>query len=280
MKNYNIKDKKRIVDNWFNYLQNQISNQFFDLETNLSKSSKKIFVNEWKKDNPKHGGGKSILIKNGKIFDKVGINKSTVSGIFKKKFRKNILGADKNGRYWASGVSVVAHMKNPHIPALHFNTRFIVTSTEWFGGGIDATPCIQDKNEADFFHKKLKQLCIKNKKNYRKYKNWCDEYFFLPHRNEPRGLGGIFYDYLDSKNWESDFSFTKDVGQTFLNSYVNITKKTMHLKWNDSDKNLQSFRRSRYAEFNLLHDRGTKFGLQTNGNIDAIFMSLPPRTGW
>ena len=127
----------------------------------------------------------------------------------------------------------------------------------------------------------LKEICEKYKKgSYYKYKNWCDEYFFLPHRNEPRGLGGIFYDYLDSKNWESDFSFTKDVGQTFLNSYINITKKTMHLKWNDSDKNLQSLRRSRYAEFNLLHDRGTKFGLQTNGNIDAIFMSLPPRTGW
>ena len=279
MKIYTIEDKKRIVDNWFNYLQNQISSQFFDLETNLSKSSKKIFVNEWKKDNPKHGGGKSIIIKNGKVFEKVGINKSTVSGIFEKKFRKNILGADKNGKYWASGVSVVAHMKNPHIPALHFNTRFIVTSKEWFGGGIDATPCIQDKREAVFFHKKLKQLCIKNKKNYKKYKNWCDEYFFLGHRNEPRGIGGIFFDY-EKKNWINNFRFIRDVGLTFIELARELILKKNNRSWTKYEKEKQLLKRGRYVEFNLLYDRGTKFGLNSGGNTKSILMSLPPEAKW
>ena len=279
MKIYTTADKKRAVDSWFDYLQNQIISQFLNLEKKFSKSPRKIFVHEWKKDNPKNGGGKSMIIKNGNIFEKVGVNKSTVSGIFEKKFRKNILGASKNGKYWASGVSVVAHMQNPHIPALHFNTRFIVTSKEWFGGGIDATPCIQDKKEAEFFHKKLKILCIKNKKNYKKYKNWCEKYFFLEHRNEPRGIGGIFFDY-EKKNWIKNFHFVRDAGLTFIELSKELILKKIKKSWTKLEKEKQLLKRGRYVEFNLLYDRGTKFGLNSGGNVKSILMSLPPEAKW
>ncbi|MAJ85550.1 MAG: oxygen-dependent coproporphyrinogen oxidase [Candidatus Pelagibacter sp.] len=279
MKFNNIDDKKRVVDNWFNYLQFQISELFQDLENNLANSSKKFETSEWQKDDSKNGGGKSLLLRNGIIFDKVGVNKSTVSGVFEKKFRKNILGAESNGKYWASGVSVVAHMKNPYIPALHFNTRFIVTSKDWFGGGIDATPCIVNKKDNKFFHLKLKKVCIKNKMNYQKYRNWCDEYFFLKHRNEPRGIGGIFFDY-ETKNWIKNFCFVREVGLTFMEISKYLIKKNFKKKWTIYDKNKQLLKRGRYVEFNLLYDRGTKFGLNSGGNVESILMSLPPEAKW
>ena len=221
--------RKKMADNWFSYLQIQICKSFELLENNKSKFSKR----NWYKKNTSEGGGTSCLLTNGKIFDKVGVNKSTVSGIFPKNFRSKILGAEKKGKYWASGISVVAHMKNPKIPAIHFNTRFIVTSKEWFGGGVDATPSHNDKVERRIFHNELKKVCIQNKKNYKKYKNWCDKYFYLPHRKEPRGIGGIFFDY-ETKDWIKNFKFVRDLGLAFIdisNKIINRKKKlNTHIK--------------------------------------------------
>ena len=272
-----IEDKKLYSDKWFSYLQAQICNHFEKIEKD-SKSSKKFISTNWSKK-ANGGGGTFKILKNGKVFDKVGVNKSTVKGTFSKKFRQNILGAEKNGKYWASGISVVAHMKNPKVPAIHFNTRFIVTSKNWYGGGIDLTPCLKDKKEEIYFHKKLKEVCKENHKNYYKFKNWCDKYFFLKHRNEPRGIGGIFFDY-ENKNWEKDFKFVREVGMSFLEISKSIIKKKKNLKYNDKDKEKQFLKRGRYVEFNLLYDRGTKFGLNSGGNTEAILMSLPPKAKW
>tara|TARA_X000000368_G_C22914986_1_gene660358 strand:- start:176 stop:1000 length:825 start_codon:yes stop_codon:yes gene_type:complete len=273
----NIKDKKIYSEKWFSYLQSQLCNQFERIEKDVN-SSKKFISTNWYKNN-KDGGGTYKILKNGKIFDKVGVNKSTVSGTFSKKFRKNVPGAQKDGKYWASGISVVAHMRNPKIPAIHFNTRFIVTNKNWFGGGIDLTPSFKDKKEEIYFHSKLKKVCKENKKNYNKYKNWCDKYFFLPHRNEPRGIGGIFFDY-ENKNWEKNFKFVREVGLTFLEVSKKIIKKKIKLRYKDRDKEKQLIKRGRYVEFNLLYDRGTKFGLNSGGNTEAILMSLPPKAKW
>ena len=258
----------------FAYLQNQICKEFEFLENNKIKFCKR----EWKKDK-KGGGGTSYLLSGGKIFDKVGVNKSTVSGVFPKKFRSKILGAEKKGKYWASGVSVVAHMKNPKIPALHFNTRFIVTSKEWFGGGMDATPSYTDIKEKKIIHEELKKVCLQNKKDYKKYKKWCDKYFYLPHRKEARGIGGIFFDY-EKTNWIENFKFVRELGLAFIdisNKVINRKKKS---RWTKTDKERQFFKRGRYVEFNLLYDRGTRFGLNSGGNIDSILMSLPPEAKW
>ena len=267
--------KKKMVDSWFSYLQIQICKSFEILENNESKFSKR----NWIKKNKKEGGGTSYLLTNGKTFDKVGVNKSTVSGVFPKKFRSKILGAEKKGRYWASGISVVAHMKNPKIPAIHFNTRFIVTSKEWFGGGMDATPSHVDKQESQMIHNHLKRICFQNKKNYKRYKNWCDEYFYLPHRNEARGIGGIFFDY-ETKDWVNNFKFVRELGLAFIDISNNVINKKKNFKYSKKDKEKQLFKRGRYVEFNLLYDRGTKFGLNSGGNIDSILMSLPPEAKW
>ena len=278
-----IEIKKKLANDWFESLQEKIINEFQLIENEISKKNRtkpKYFIKrKWKKDNKKEGGGVSFLLKNGKIFDKVGVNQSTVSGQFKKTFKSKILGAEKNGKYWASGISVVAHMKNPKIPAFHFNTRFIVTSKAWFGGGMDATPSYKDKKEKLFIHQKLKNICEQNNKNYNKYKKWCDAYFYLPHRKEPRGVGGIFFDY-ETKNWEKNFKFVQDLGIGFIDITKQIIFSKKKLKWNEKDKEQQLFKRGRYVEFNLLYDRGTKFGLNSGGNIDSILMSLPPLAKW
>ena len=226
-----------------------------------------------------------MSILRGKVFEKAGVNISTVYGPLSKELKGKIPGSVNSKNFWASGISVVIHPYSPKIPAIHMNTRFIITEKSWFGGGTDITPSnlksVGSKRIAKYFHEKLEDICENYQKgSYIKFKKWCDDYFFLPHRNEHRGLGGIFYDYLNSENWELDFIFTKNVGKTFLKTYRDIVKKTLNLKWNEKDQKIQSHRRSRYTEFNLLYDRGTKFGLQTKGNIDAIFMSLPPKTGW
>ncbi len=267
--------RKKMADSWFSYLQNQICKEFEFLE----KGRKKFIKRKWNKKKKTDGGGTSFMLSGGNIFDKVGVNKSTVSGKFTKEFRNKILGAGKNGKYWASGISVVAHMKNPKIPALHFNTRFIVTDKEWFGGGMDATPSYRDIREKKLLHNMLKKICLQNKKNYVKYKNWCDRYFYLPHRNEPRGIGGIFFDY-EKKDWNKNFKFIRELGLTFINISKRIIKRKQNLKWNKKDKEDQLIKRGRYVEFNLLYDRGTKFGLNSGGNIDSILMSLPSEAKW
>jgi coproporphyrinogen III oxidase len=276
MKNF-IEIKKTLASNWFKFLQEKIVEEFELLEKKYKK--KKFTKREWNKDNKKEGGGISYLLEGGGLFDKVGVNRSTVSGIFKKEFRSKILGAERDGKYWASGISVVAHMKNPKIPAVHFNTRFIVTSKEWFGGGMDATPTFHDEKEKKNIHKKLKDVCLKNKKNYQKYKKWCDNYFYLPHRNEPRGLGGIFFDY-ETKDWDQNFKFVQDLGITFIDITKEMILNKIKSKWNTVDKEKQLYKRGRYVEFNLLYDRGTKFGLNSGGNTESILMSLPPQAKW
>ena len=278
-----IEIKKKIADSWFRSLQEKIVIQFQLIESEASKKNQKktkYFVKrKWNKNNKKEGGGISYLLNDGEVFDKVGINQSTVSGQFEKIFRSKILGAKKNGRYWASGISVVAHMKNPKMPALHFNTRFIVTSKAWFGGGMDATPSFKDEKEKTFIHKKLKKICTLNGKSYSKYKKWCDNYFYLPHRKEPRGIGGIFFDY-ETKEWGKNFKFIKDLGVEFIDVTQQIILNKNKLRWSKKDKEQQLYKRGRYVEFNLLYDRGTKFGLNSGGNIDSILMSLPPLAKW
>jgi len=278
-----IEIKKKLARDWFKFLQEKIVDEFQLLEDEINKKNKaktKYFIKKkWKKDNKKGGGGNSYVLSGGKIFDKVGVNQSTVSGQFEKAFRSKILGAEKNGKYWATGISIVAHMKNPKIPAFHFNTRFIVTSKEWFGGGMDATPSFKDKKEEIFIHQKLKTVCKLNKKDYNVYKKWCDTYFYLPHRKEPRGIGGVFFDY-ESKEWEKNFKFVQDLGVAFLDITKKIIVNKKKLNWKEKDKERQLYKRGRYIEFNLLYDRGTKFGLNSGGNIDSILMSLPPLAKW
>tara|TARA_B100001093_G_scaffold54246_1_gene45929 strand:+ start:1341 stop:2168 length:828 start_codon:yes stop_codon:yes gene_type:complete len=269
--------KKDLASNWFKMLQDAICHNITDLERNKIEFKSSNWKRNHKKD---EGGGEFRILENGKVFDKVGVNFSKVYGKFPKKFQKNILGAKKDPRFWASGISVVMHMKNPLIPAMHFNTRYICTTQDWFGGGMDLTPSIKDKNEKKEFHKILKKMCDRHNKNYySKYKKWCDEYFYLPHRKEPRGIGGIFFDYKKD-NFEKDFKFVRDVGTTFQKIFQNIIIKKINKKWNLKDKELQYIKRGRYVEFNLLYDRGTKFGLQTGGNVQGILMSLPPTAKW
>jgi coproporphyrinogen III oxidase len=275
----NLDIKKKLVNDWFNYLQLEICKNFQNIENGSSKKSKKFSKRVWEKKIKNEGGGTSYLLTGGKVFDKIGVNKSTVSGIFRKNFRQNILGAEKDGKYWASGVSVVAHMKNPKIPALHFNTRYIATSKDWCGGGMDATPSYKDIKEKLFIHNKLKQVCLNNQKNYKKYKLWCDNYFYLPHRNESRGIGGIFFDY-ETNNWNKNFKFVRDLGLAFIGISKQVILKKIKTKWNINDKEKQMYKRGRYVEFNLLYDKGTKFGLNSGGNIKSILMSLPPMAKW
>ena len=269
--------KKKLVKNWFKDLQDLVCYQIEEIE-NYSIKFKKT---EWKRDKKKnHGGGEYRILENGKIFEKVGVNFSEVYGKFSKELRNQIPGANKNPNFWASGISIVMHMKNPHVPAMHFNTRYISTSHGWFGGGIDITPCFKDNKLKSWFHSELKKCCDRhNKKYYKKYKKWCDNYFYLPHRKEARGMGGIFFDYKKD-NWEKDFAFIRDVGLTFKNIFNSIIIKKNKTRWSKADKETQYIKRGRYVEFNLLYDRGTKFGLKTGGNVEAIFMSLPPQAKW
>ena len=273
----NLEIKKNLTSNWFKLLQNAICDDIINLERKKSIFTSKVWEKNKKKD---EGGGEYRILKNGKIFEKVGVNFSKVQGTFSNEMKKKIPGANLNPKFWASGISIVMHMKNPHIPAMHFNTRYICTTHDWFGGGMDITPSIKDEKEKKEFHGTLKNLCNRHNKNYyRKFKKWCDEYFYLPHRNETRGIGGIFFDYR-KENFKKDFNFVRDAGVTFQMLFNSIINKKYKKKWSLKQKEQQYIKRGRYAEFNLLYDRGTKFGLQTGGNIEGIMMSLPPIAKW
>ena len=276
---------KEQVSAWFTALRDDICATFETLEEALEGGP---LANETpgrftrKKWDHTEGGGGEMSIMHGRVFEKVGVNISTVYGIFSEDFRTQIPGAsDNDGGFWASGISLVAHMQSPLVPAVHMNTRMIVTAKSWFGGGMDLTPMIHDEQDATAFHTALKACCDRhNPGYYPEYKAWCDRYFYLPHRQEARGIGGIFYDNLNSGDWSTDFAFTRDVGQTFLGIYPQLVRRHMNKNWTPAQREQQLIKRGRYAEFNLLYDRGTQFGLKTGGNTEAILMSLPPTAKW
>jgi len=282
---------------WFETLRNQICAAFEKLEDDLAGPALdqvagiapgRFERTAWTRpaEDGEDGGGGTMAVMRGRVFEKVGVNVSTVHGRFSKEFAGQIPGAqDSGGHFWASGISLVAHLHSPHAPAVHMNTRHIVTGKSWFGGGADLTPMFPEtdaaQEDAATLHAALKAACDRTDKTYYpKFKKWCDEYFFLPHRNEPRGLGGIFYDNLDSGDWDADFAFTRDVGTAFLEAYPAIVARRMAAGWSADERHQQLIRRGRYVEFNLLHDRGTQFGLKTGGNTEAILMSLPPEARW
>ena len=269
---------------WFKSLRDSICAEFEAIESEGGQSqlgdrmAGRFERKRWERDG---GGGGEMSVMRGRIFEKVGVNISVVHGQFQLEFKDQIPGTNEAGDFWAAGISLVAHMQNPHVPAAHMNTRFISTGKSWFGGGGDLTPMYDMPDQAAAFHHDLKQACDRhNDSYYDDYKKWCDEYFHLKHRGEPRGAGGIFYDYLDSGDWQADFDFTKDVGTSFAKSYAAIVRQQMNQPWDEADRHAQLVKRGRYVEFNLLYDRGTLFGLKTGGNIEAILMSMPPEVRW
>ena len=278
--------RKTRAETWFAELRDQICAAFEDLENTLAgpNESSRLAAgsfrrSKWSRDGD--GGGGEMSAMEGRVFEKVGVNISTVFGEFSEQARAQIPGAEDDPRFWASGISLVAHPRSPLVPAAHLNTRMIVTTKSWFGGGGDLTPVFPVELDTADFHAAFKAACNGHDASYYpKFKEWCDEYFYLPHRQEPRGVGGIFFDYLDSGDWEADFAFTRDVGGAFRDIYPDLVKRHMDAPWTEAQRQHQLLKRGRYVEFNLIHDRGTKFGLMTGGNIDAILMSLPPLAAW
>ena len=287
--------RKSEASAWFKQLRDRICSAFEHLENTVQnplsthKPAGRFQRKTWDRRTEggegtgenNNGGGGEMSIMHGRVFEKVGVNISTVHGTFSPEFRSKIPGASGDGQFWASGISLVAHMQSPLVPAVHMNTRMIVTDRMWFGGGADLTPIFPNPTDSETFHSALKAACdAHNPEYYPKYKAWCDEYFYLPHRSEPRGIGGIFYDYLDSGDWADDFAFTRAVGEAFLGVYPAIATEHMNEPWTEKQREEQLIKRGRYVEFNLLYDRGTLFGLKTGGNIEAILMSLPPEVRW
>ncbi len=280
-----LDNQQLAAQTWFKELRDQICAEFEKIEAEAGSDATFDYI-PWDRQNPDGspgGGGMQGLMK-GKIFEKVGVNISTVDGVFSDEFAGQINGAKDDPRFFATGVSLVAHMANPHVPNVHMNTRFLCTTKRWFGGGADLNPAIPNDEDTEEFHARLRSACAAhNPEYYPRFKKWADDYFYIPHRQVHRGVGGIFYDHIEldhETDFDRHFAFTQDVGRAFLDIFPKLVRKRMGMEWSEEDKQEQLVWRGRYAEFNLVYDRGTAFGLKTGGNVDAILMSLPPEAKW